>query len=364
MSEYSHLCLQLCLNVLTLTETDGQMLTCCLFSFNRAEIKRWFIAWNLMQGAGVCTTACTTALLISATAIKDVTRKRNVAMALLWMNSDTLLNFDVSNDRKEILTDEAVSKLQIGTGNWGVFLFCRHVKLGLAVRDKSSRGGEEEREKKGGHTVSCKTSMCANGSRKRILILILHTQILLFSPTGLGYPTLRRQKAKPLLMFLTPADPFLCESSFPSGCREWKFSRDWLIPRCTAPRGRLQRWLYWDEVVRMTLLAREKPVASVRCFVLQPTSFMFWGKTERDGGCGIALSRGSLWGLSMNLATFKLVSMRQAFLVTVEKKWQAVLVFQTSCVIIRWGHWWMCHWQLAQSVFFPKHPYSVGKMNL
>lgn len=161
--------------------------------------------------------------------------------------------------------------------NWGT-LWSGH------LRDKSSRGDEEEREKKGGHTVSCKTSMCANGSRKRILILILHTQILLFSPTGLCYPTLRRQKAKPLLMFLTPADPFLCESSFPSGCREWKFSRDWLIPRCTAPRGRLQRWLYWDEAVQMTLLAREKPVASVRCFVLQPTSFMFWGKTESDGG--------------------------------------------------------------------------------
>lgn len=120
-------------------------------------------------------------------------------------------------------------------------------------------------------------------------------------------------------MFLTSADPFLCESSSPSGCREWKFSRDWLMPHCTAPRGRLQLWLCWDKAVRMTLLAREKPVASVRCFVLQPTSFMFWGNTESDGGCGIAPSRGGLWGLSMNLATFKLVSMRQAFLVTVEK---------------------------------------------
>lgn len=187
--------------------------------------------------------------------------------------------------------------------------------------------------------------MCANGSRKRILILILHTQILLFSPTGLCYPTLRRQKAKPPLMFLTPADPFLCESSFPSGCREWKFSRDWLIPRCTAPRGRLQRWLYWDEAVQMTLLAREKPVASVRCFVLQPTSFMFWGKTESDGGRAEAACGDFPWiWLLSNL--FPCIPCYGG------KKWQAVLVFQTSCVIIRWGHWWMCSWQLAPSVLF------------
>lgn len=189
--------------------------------------------------------------------------------------------------------------------------------------------------------------MCANGSRKRILILILHTQILLFSPTGLCYPTLRRQKAKPLLMFLTPADPFLCESSFPSGCREWKFSRDWLIPRCTAPRGRLQRWLYWDEAVQMTLLAREKPVASVRCFVLQPTSFMFWGKQKVMVG-----EQRRPVGTFHEFGYFQTCFHETSIPCYGGKKWQAVLVFQTSCVIIRWGHWWMCSWQLAPSVLF------------
>lgn len=55
---------------------------------------------------------------------------------------------------------------------------------------------------------------------------------------------------------------------------------------------------------------------------------MFWWKTERDGG-----GRARLWGLSMNLATFTLVSMRQAFLVTVEKLASRVDVSNMVCHI-------------------------------
>lgn len=56
---------------------------------------------------------------------------------------------------------------------------------------------------------------CVNGSRKRVLILKLHTQILLYSPSGLCYSTLRRQKAKRLSGFWPQQTLFLLKSSFP-----------------------------------------------------------------------------------------------------------------------------------------------------
>lgn len=64
------------------------------------------------------------------------------------------------------------------------------------MQGNSITGGEKrvkEKRREVAHRVPGKI-WSANGSRKRILILILHTQILLYSPTILCYSTLRRQK--------------------------------------------------------------------------------------------------------------------------------------------------------------------------
>lgn len=64
---------------------------------------------------------------------------------------------------------------------------------------KGGGGGDlewgEERRKSRGQTRCLAKYGRANGSRKRILILILHTQMALYSPSGSSFPALRRQKA-------------------------------------------------------------------------------------------------------------------------------------------------------------------------
>lgn len=68
------------------------------------------------------------------------------------------------------------------------------------------KGGGEDlkwggRRKSRGQTQCLAKYGRANGSRKRILILILHTQIVLYSPSGSSFSTLRRQKARRLSGF-------------------------------------------------------------------------------------------------------------------------------------------------------------------
>lgn len=72
--------------------------------------------------------------------------------------------------------------------------------------------GEESKTNKQKRSGSFR---CVNGSRKRVLILKLHTQILLYSPSGLCYSTLRRQKAKRLSGFWPRRTLFLLKSGFP-----------------------------------------------------------------------------------------------------------------------------------------------------
>ena len=151
---------------------------------------------------------------------------------------------------------------------------------------------------------------CANGSRKRILILILHTQILLYSPTGLCYSTLRRQKAKRVSCFWPQQTLFLCESSFPLKRVElWLGNSSANCSQGMTPALALLRWSAPDGASRDSQTGHLHVISA-----LHFTSFVFLGKTNSDGVSGAAQTRGGLWELSMNLATFRPVSTGRALL--------------------------------------------------
>lgn len=187
------------------------------------------------------------------------------------------------------------------------------------------------------HTV-CGKIWSANGSRKRILILILYTQILLDSPTGLCYSTLRRQK--PSASHVSdPADPFLVRA--PRLC--WfsvqgvKCSCDWLETSAYCSQGITSALtlLRWSDLIASSRESEPSLLhAHFFCFVLKPTPPCLG--LNRKWWC-VSQSRGGMWGLSMNLATFRLVSMRQAFLLQ-WKNWQSCVGISNSMCHIRWGH--------------------------
>lgn len=174
-----------------------------------------------------------TALLIFDAAITDITQKQNVTPALLKKKGTLTppLNFNTKDNIRGMSGE---------------------------IKITAPQEGRQRGKKKGRRSHSTKCGTCANGSRKRILILILHTQILLYSPTGLCYSTLGRQKAKPVSCFW-PQQTLSCASP---ASPERKFSCDWIIPQQTAPRGRLQPGLNWDEAIGTTL-AKGKPITSV-----------------------------------------------------------------------------------------------------
>lgn len=148
-----------------------------------------------------------------------------------------------------------------------------------------------------------------------------------------------RRQSQALLIFLTPADPLLCESRFSSGwmCRELKFSCDVLGVYCSQGKSSALTLLRWSDLA--VFFSREWSQYSR--FVLQADMLVCLGENRKWWWVPTSRSRGGLWGLSMNLATFRLVSMRQAFLVTVEKLTSCVGISNSMCHI-KWGHYAEC----------------------
>lgn len=95
--------------------------------------------------------------------------------------------------------------LQASQGNRsGVDFIDRILLINAAVKGAGGdlKWGEGKREERARGQTQCLAKYGrANGSRKRILILILHTQIVLYSPSGSSFSTLRRQKARLLSGF-------------------------------------------------------------------------------------------------------------------------------------------------------------------
>lgn len=154
-------------------------------------------------------------------------------------------------------------------------------------------GRERERRKSRGQTQCLAKYGRANGSRKRILILILHTQILLYSPSGSSFSTLRRQKARRLSGFWPQQTPFLRRSGFsPERVKLWLAETS---ANCSPgggdgggpPRPRCVRK---EE-------ARHLCQIFFFCYIFLADEFLlFWGKTERRA-CAEAALR---WELSIN----------------------------------------------------------------
>lgn len=183
---------------------------------------------------------------------------------------------------------------------------------GERMWDNSTTGGEGEsqREKvKRSHTV-CGEIWSANGSRKRILILILHTQILLYSPSGLCYSTFRRQK---------PSTSHISDPSRPRSCASpasllGGFSCHRFIARRIAPRGGGRRLRLYRADLDAPL-SREQ--SSRRPDV--------WGVKQKVRVCG---DFPWIWLLS------GVVSMQTSISSCSGKIEKPVLVFQTACVIL------------------------------
>lgn len=160
------------------------MLSCC----NGRETAA-FIACNAMQKAGVCTAAAWQ-LCRFLTQLLKASHESEASLRLYFRWSELWHTFEHG--------------MGGGTSRW------RNgwVMILIGWLEK----GEESKTNKQKQSGSFR---CVNGSRKRVLILILHTQILLYSPSGLCYSTLRRQKAKLLSGFWPQQTLFLLKSSFP-----------------------------------------------------------------------------------------------------------------------------------------------------
>lgn len=141
-----------------------------------------------------------------------------------------------------------VLHLQIGPESCSPLRSCRHVTLAVMCSCEviAPQVVKRVRKKKGRSLWVPGGIWSANGSRKRMLILILNTQILLYSPTVLCYSTLRRQK--PSASHVSdPADLHSVRVRLLLwfNVQRVKFSCVWLIPQHIAPRGGGQLPLYW-----------------------------------------------------------------------------------------------------------------------